>query len=260
MEQIDFGQVAKSYARAREDIPASLMDSLFIRGISFDGKKVADIGCGTGALTRKMSMRKANVIGVDPSNELLQQALALNVSKNYHIPYVQGTAEETGLQDSQFDMVTVMRAWHWFDREKAIHEIKRILKAKGLLLVIDSGFLAGPLVVDQTFDVISKYVPGGLKPAGTKADSKQRINGFPSEWFGEWQKAGFELRDFYKLNYSVTYTKESWVEKVESISWLAGLEEKARANALVELTNSLPDTGPFVIPHDCNVCILRVLD
>ena len=43
MEHIDFGQVAKSYAKAREDIPVSLMDSLYIRGISFDGKKVADI-------------------------------------------------------------------------------------------------------------------------------------------------------------------------------------------------------------------------
>ncbi|MEH7115622.1 class I SAM-dependent methyltransferase [Neobacillus niacini] len=260
MEQINFGQVAKSYAKAREDIPASLMESLFIRGISFDGKKVADIGCGTGALTRKMSMRKADVIGLDPSNELLQQALTLNVSKSYKIPYVQGTAEDTGLQESQFDMVTVMRAWHWFDREQAIHEIKRILKPKGLLLVIDSGFLAGPLVVDKTFDVISKYVTGGLKPAGTKAESKQRINGFPTEWFGEWQKNGFELRDFYKLNYSVSYTTETWVEKVESLSWLAGLEEKARANALVELANSLPDTDQFVIPHDCNVSILRMLD
>ncbi len=43
MEKIDFGQVAKSYARAREDIPASLMDRLFIRGISFDGKSYADL-------------------------------------------------------------------------------------------------------------------------------------------------------------------------------------------------------------------------
>jgi ubiquinone/menaquinone biosynthesis C-methylase UbiE len=258
MGQIDFGQVAKSYAKAREDIPVSLMDSLFIRGISLDGKKVADIGCGTGALSRKMAMRKADVIGVDPSAELLKLAMDFNKTRNYSIPYVQGYSENTGLLDSQFDLVTVMRAWHWFDREKAIIETKRILREKGTLIVIDSGFLAGSEVVEKTFEVLSKYVSGGLKPAGSKADSMQRINGFPIEWFAEWQKNGFGLSDFYKLNYSVTFSKQDWIERMESVSWLAGLQEDVRKKALQDLSESISDQDPFVIPHECNVCILRL--
>ncbi|NWQ42297.1 class I SAM-dependent methyltransferase [Bacillus sp. EB106-08-02-XG196] len=259
MRPIDFGQVAKSYARSREDIPVSLMDSLYIRNIIFAGRKVADLGCGSGALTRKMAMRKADVIGVEPSKELLEQAGILNKAKNYIIPYVQGTAEDTKLQDSQFDMVTIMRAWHWFDRPRALQEIKRILKAKGILLVIDSRFLPGSEVVERTFNVLRKYVDGGLKPAGAKAESKQRINGFPVEWFDEWQMNGFDLSDFYKLNYSVTFSKQAWVERMESVSWLAGLEMDIREKALNELFESLSDLSePFVIPHDCNVCILRL--
>jgi ubiquinone/menaquinone biosynthesis C-methylase UbiE len=258
MGQIDFGQVAKSYAKAREDIPVSLMDSLFIRGISLDGKKVADIGCGTGALSRKMAMRKADVIGVDPSAELLKLAMDFNKTRNYSIPYVQGFSENTGLLDSQFDLVTVMRAWHWFDREKAIIETKRILRQKGTLIVIDSGFLAGSEVVEKTFEVLSKYVSGGLKPAGSKADSMQRINGFPIEWFAEWQKNGFGLSDFYKLNYSVTFSKQDWIERMESVSWLAGLQEDVRKKALQDLSESISDQDPFVIPHECNVCILKL--
>ncbi|MFS0779817.1 class I SAM-dependent methyltransferase [Neobacillus sp. 3P2-tot-E-2] len=258
MEHIDFGQVAKSYAKAREDIPVSLMDSLYVRGIFLDGKKVADIGCGTGSLTRKIAMRKADVTGIDPSKELLQHAVELNKSKNYTIPYLHGTSENTGLDDSQFDIVTVMRAWHWFDREKAIAEMKRVLKAKGTLIVIDSGFLAGSSVVEKTFEVLTKYVSDGLKPAGAKAESSQRINGFPAEWFHEWQSNGFELRDFYKLNYNITFTKDTWVERVESISWLAGLVKDVRNKALKDLTESLSDQETFVIPHECNVCILRL--
>jgi ubiquinone/menaquinone biosynthesis C-methylase UbiE len=258
MGQIDFGQVAKSYAKAREDIPVSLMDSLFIRGITLDGKKVADIGCGTGALSRKMAMRKADVIGVDPSTELLQLAIDFNKTKNYKIPYVQGSSESTGLLESQFDLVTVMRAWHWFDQEKAIIEIKRILKEKGTLIVIDSGFLAGSAVVEKTFEVLSKYVSGGLKPAGSKADSMQRISGFPIEWFAEWQKNGFGLSDFYKLNYSVSFSKQDWLERIESISWLAGLQDDIRKIALQDLSDSISDQEPFVIPHECNVCILKL--
>ncbi|WP_066319553.1 class I SAM-dependent methyltransferase [Bacillus sp. FJAT-29814] len=258
MEKVDFGQVSNSYARAREDIPTSLMESLLIRNINFEGKKVADIGAGTGALTRKIAMRKGDVVGIEPSPELLERAKALNITKNYTIPYRQGTAESTGLEDFKFDIVTVMRAWHWFDREQAIDEIKRILKPKGTLLVIESGFLTEPTVVQKTFDMLSKYAAGGLKPAGSKVEAKRRINGFPVEWFEEWQSSGLELRDFYKLEYAVSFTKQAWVDRVESVSWLAGLEEPVRKQALKDLFQYLQDDEPYVIPHDCNVCILRL--
>ena len=260
MKQVDFGQVANSYARSREDIPVTLMDSLKLRNIFFEGKKVADIGAGTGALTRKMAMRKADVVGIEPSQELLAQAKGLNQTKNFAIPYRQGTAETTGLDDSLVDIVTVMRAWHWFDRPKAIPEMKRILKAKGTFIVIDSGFLPDMAVVEKTFEVLARYVDDGLKPAGAKADSKQRINGFPVEWFEEWRQGGFELRDFYKLNYSVSFSKCEWIERVESISWLAGLDEAVRKRALEELFTSLPEKEPYDIPHNCNVCILRLIE
>ncbi|MEH7306700.1 class I SAM-dependent methyltransferase [Neobacillus drentensis] len=258
MRQIDFGQVANSYASSREDIPVTLMDSLLLRNIFFDGKKVADIGAGTGALTRKMAMRKANVIGIEPSQGLLTQASVLNRMKNFTIPYQQGTAEATGLDDSHYDIVTVMRAWHWFERPKAIEEVKRILKARGTLIVIDSGFLSGTSVVEKTFEVLKNYVTEGLKPSGSKADSNMRINGFPIEWFQEWEQNGFEVRDFYKINYSVNFTKQGWIERIESISWLAGLDEAVRKQALLELEKALPDQGQWAIPHECNVCILRV--
>ncbi|CAH2717176.1 2-methoxy-6-polyprenyl-1,4-benzoquinol methylase, mitochondrial [Neobacillus rhizosphaerae] len=260
MRQTDFGQVANSYARSREDIPVTLMDSLLLRNIFFAGKKVADIGAGTGGLTRKIAMRKADLVGVDPSLALLEQAKAFNQTKNFTIPFLHGTAEATGLGDSQYDVVTVMRAWHWFDREKAMLEVKRILKRGGTLIVIDSGFLSDMAAVEKTFEVLAKYVAGGLKPAGSKAESKQRINGFPVEWFAEWQKNGFELRDFYKLNYTVSFTKEEWIQRVESISWLADLEETVQNQALAELVDLLPDEERYVIPHECNVCILRVVE
>lgn len=256
MGKVDFGQVSNSYARAREDIPTSLMDSLLIRNISFEGKKIADIGAGTGALTRKIAMRKGEIIGIEPSQELIEQAKVLNITKNYRIPYRQGTAECTGLAGSQYDMVTVMRAWHWFDREKAINEIRRILKPNGKLLVIDSGFLSEHAVVQKTFEVLSQYVEGGVKPAGSKADAKQRINGFPVEWFEEWHLGGLELQDFFKLNYTVSFTKQTWVERMRSVSWLVSLEEPVRKQALRDLFVSLPDDEPYLIPHDCNVCIL----
>jgi len=88
MSKIDFGQVANSYARSREDIPVTLMESLQLRNIFFDGKTIADLGSGTGVLARKMSMRKANVVGIEPSQELIKQAVLLNQMKNFNIFYL----------------------------------------------------------------------------------------------------------------------------------------------------------------------------
>lgn len=263
MKKIDFGKVAKSYAQSRNDIPITLMDSLLIRNITFQGKKVVDVACGTGVLTRKIAMRRAKVEGIDSSEKLLQYAKAMNAKKNFSIPYHLGTAEDTGLLDSEYEIVTVMRAWHWFDRVKALLEIKRILKANGWFIVIDTGFMIGSPVVEKTMDVLKKYVEGGLQPAGAKADARQRINGFPIEWFEEWSSNGFEVKDFFKLNYKVSFTKKKWIERIESVSWLVNMSEDRRKKALQDLSQSLEDLWSkdeiHSIPHECNVCILRCM-
>ncbi|HEY2421457.1 MAG TPA: class I SAM-dependent methyltransferase [Neobacillus sp.] len=255
MKHVDFDQVANCYARSSEDIPITLMDSLFIRNIIFDGKKVADIGSGTGALTRKMAMRKADVVGVEPAKESREKADAFNRIKNFTIPYKQGTAEATELEESKYDMITVMRAWHLFARDKTILEMKRILKENGILIVIDSGFLAGAPAVEKTFAVISKYVEHGLK----SAESQLSINGFPVKWFEEWQINGFEIRDFYKLNNIVSFTKAEWLERVESFLLLASVEDTILQKVIQELSEGIHEQERYEIPLECNVCILKLL-
>ncbi|WP_442597792.1 class I SAM-dependent methyltransferase [Neobacillus sp. D3-1R] len=260
MNGAHFGLVAESYSRSRNDIPHQLFESLQLRNIYFAGKKVADIGCGTGVLTRKIKIRNAQVIGVDPSPQLLEKANVSSEEDFLSIPYVLGTAEQTGLDSTAFDIVTVMRAWHWFDREQTIEEINRILKPKGTLLIMDSGFLTESTLVMQTFSAMEKFITGGIKPAGSKAQSKQRINGFPVEWFEEWRQNKFDVRDFYKFDYTVSFTNEEWVDRIESISWMTGLKEDEREIAKFKLLDTLKEQfGEEVIhsvPHYCTVCIL----
>ncbi|MFE8701333.1 class I SAM-dependent methyltransferase [Cytobacillus sp. FJAT-54145] len=262
MKEVNFGLVAKSYAKSRNDIPSNLFESFTIRNIFFEGKRVVDIACGTGALTRKLDLRNADVIGVDPSIELIKEAQNINALEYKNIRYEVGSAEKTNLPSNDFDIVTVMRAWHWFNREESIKEIKRLLKNKGILIVADSGFVPPHEVTDFTFDVLKRHIPDGVKPPGSKAESKQRINGFPVEWFDEWSKNEFDLRDFYKLDYKVQFSNSEWLDRVTSLSYLAGLEEEPRKNIIEELLNLL-DTkfgkdAMHTIPHACYVSILKL--
>jgi ubiquinone/menaquinone biosynthesis C-methylase UbiE len=261
MNGANFGSVAESYARSRNDIPHQLFENLQLRNIHFEGRKVADIGCGTGALTRKIKIRNGKVIGVEPSVELVEQARIFGERDFQPTDFRLGTAENTGLEDHAYDIVTVLRAWHWFDREKAIQEAKRILKPNGYLLVMDSGFTVESPVVVQTISVMNKYVPGGIKPAGSKAASKQRINGYPVEWFEEWRQHELELRDFFKFDYTVTFTNEEWVDRISSVSWMTEIEGEDRQISQFELLETLKEQyGPDAthhIPHFFTVCILK---
>ncbi|WP_052353771.1 class I SAM-dependent methyltransferase [Neobacillus jeddahensis] len=254
MKQIDLGQDDKKYVSPKEYMPLMLMDSLQLRNIFFAGKKVADIGSGTGALTRKMAMRKADVVGVDSSQDMLDIAKSLNRLKNFTIPFQKGSAEETRLLDSYFDIVTVMRAWHLFDRPKAIPEMKRILKENGTLIIIDARFTE---IHEEIFNAFYQTLTGGSNLPKLEVDNKQRLNTFPVEWFAEWQSEGFELRDFYKLNYMVPLTKQEWMDQFNARAFITGPDESIQ-NELSEILIETLGEEPYSVTCECNVCILRL--
>lgn len=259
--KVNFGEVAKNYAKYRNDLPKELIEGLKMRGVDFKKKRVLDLGSGSGILSRIIYKEGAEVVGVEPSVELIGEARKMDRKENIHINYLHEHSESMSLGNSSFEYVTVMRAWHWFDREKTLCEVKRILKDDGTLLVMDSGFMSGRKVVADTLSIVKKYLPGGeLKRAGSKAVAKQLINSFPAEWFREWSEHGFELWDTYGFEYMVPFTNEEWCGRVGSLSWLSLFNEEKRAAILNEIFNHLiKEYGDIQhhIEHSCHVAILK---
>ncbi|MGM9921741.1 MAG: class I SAM-dependent methyltransferase [Bhargavaea sp.] len=226
--KVDFGKVAKGYALYRNDLTENLIENLQVRGLTFRERSVADLGSGTGVLTRMLEEHGAEVTGVEPSAELIREAKMIDQESGVEIDYVNRYAEDTDLPGQSFDVVTALRAWHWFDGEAVLREVKRILKPDGDLLIMDSGFVSADPVVQETMDHLKKAIPGRIKPAGRKADSAQSINSFPVEWFAEWQSHGFELKELYNEDYAVAFTPETWCERIKTLSWMLHLEESER--------------------------------
>lgn len=96
---------------------------------------MVDLGTGTGSVVRGLAGMGCNVTGIDPSLELLRQAGGIVVEENLNVKWLRGTAEATGLKEGRVDIVAVGQCWHGFDPEAAIAEVRRILKADGLLLI-----------------------------------------------------------------------------------------------------------------------------
>jgi SAM-dependent methyltransferase len=123
-----FGAVAAVYERGRPSYPAEAIDWL----IPAQARRVADVGAGTGKLTRQLRERGLDVIAVEPSagmREELRRAVP-------GVPVLAGTAEQIPLADGTVDVVIVAQAWHWVDPERAVPEVARVLAPGGRLALM----------------------------------------------------------------------------------------------------------------------------
>lgn len=122
---LSFGVQAAAYERGRPSYPPEAIDWLLPTG----ARDVLDLGAGTGKLTVRLVERGLNVTAVDPIPEMLE-VLSTSLPDT---PALLGTAEEIPLPDNSVDSVLVAQAWHWFDPERAIKEVTRVLRPGGRL-------------------------------------------------------------------------------------------------------------------------------
>ena len=100
---------------------------------------IADLGSGTGLLTEIFLKNGNRVFAVEPNAEM--RAVGEKQLANYpNFISVNASAEATTLPDHSIDLISAGQAFHWFDREKAKTEFKRILKPAGWLVLIWNGF------------------------------------------------------------------------------------------------------------------------
>jgi SAM-dependent methyltransferase len=126
---------AEDFAKYRPGYPEQII-SLLESKIEFDqAKDIADVGCGTGRLSRLFLTNGNLVFGVEPNEEMRLMSEKL-LSKFINFISVDGTAEETKLATSSVDIISVGQAFHWFDLKKTKKEFKRVLRKDGHVVIV----------------------------------------------------------------------------------------------------------------------------
>ncbi|GLI08909.1 hypothetical protein YDYSG_49410 [Paenibacillus tyrfis] len=258
-EQVNFGNVSQDYARYRDELPARLADWLETHGALKTGARAVDLGAGTGSFSRLLAGRGAAVTGIEPSTEMVGEARRVADASDSSVVYVQAPAEATELPAGLFDLVTAARAWHWFDRQQAVLEVRRLLKPGGFLAVVDSVILATESeAVRATFELIRRQMPDGkLKAPGSMAESPERRNGFPLRWYDEWAESGFREKDSGQFDYELHFTPDAWRGKVRSISWFSQLNTDSRQQVDQEMAGLFRSVTELTIPHRCSFVLLQ---
>jgi SAM-dependent methyltransferase len=123
-----FGRVADSYDKVRPKPVPAAVDWLLPDGCSV----AVDLAAGTGLFTRAIEGRVPQVVAVEP-DERMRAVLA---RRSPGVRVLAGTAEDMPLPDSCADAIVVSTAWHWFDPERAVPEIARVLKDGGRLGIV----------------------------------------------------------------------------------------------------------------------------
>jgi SAM-dependent methyltransferase len=143
-----FSSRVDDYIRYRPSYPHEIVPLLAREcGLSADSS-VADIGSGTGFLTKLFLDFGCAVSGVEPNKEMREAGERL-LARYKIFTSIDGRAEHTGLADSSVDLVVAGQAFHWFDVPAARTEFRRILRGPRWVALVwnerleDSEFLAG---------------------------------------------------------------------------------------------------------------------
>jgi len=176
------------------------------------GDFLVDLGTGTGTLARGFALHGCKVIGLDISTSMLEQANQISRQAGLSIEFREAKAENTGLPDSTFDVVSAGQCWHWFDSLRAAQEVKRILKPNGRVLIAHFDWL--PLtnnVVDITEKLIRKFNPNWYEGFGNKF-------GMYPQWCRDLGEAGFLEIQTFSFDVDIPYTTEDWRGRIRASS------------------------------------------
>ncbi|WP_030155896.1 class I SAM-dependent methyltransferase [Glycomyces sp. NRRL B-16210] len=237
-----FGPAADLYDSIRPTYPAEALRWLTGDGPADDAadaaKDVVDLGAGTGLLTRGLIALGHRVTAVEPDERMLAK---LTASSPGLTASQVGAAEALPLPDASADVVTAGQAFHWFDRGRALPEIRRVLRPGGVLAPIWN-------VRDESVD----WVHALTEAIGVSQGERDALAAAAPGYFGS-EFAEAEHRVF---RHTWPMDRARLVRLVQSRSYYLTADE-ARRSQIVAVVNDVVDTHPdlrgeetFAMPYN----------
>lgn len=227
--RFDFGPLAASYDSFRPvDENWRRVYALLEEVGDFTGRKVLDVGCGTGRLVAALADGGARVWGVDASPEMVEEARRTVGSRG---GVRVGVAEELPFKDGWFERAVMRLVAHHVDRPRSFREIRRVLAPGGRFVI-------------ATFDAnrFGEFWLTPYFPSIPIIDAER----FPTAEMleDELQTAGFRPCEVRRLTQRDTVSRADGLAKIRGryISTLALVDEPEFAAGLARAERELPDT------------------
>jgi ubiquinone/menaquinone biosynthesis C-methylase UbiE len=223
------------YEDTRPSYPPAALDLLD----AGPGRRVLDLGAGTGKLTRLLAGTGAEVTAVEPLDAMrarLEQAVP---SAKIHA----GTAERIPFPDATFDLVTAAQAFHWFDPDRALPEIARVLVDGGGLAVLWNAWDPDDPIGAEVLRVLAPYDPPDLRK---RHETALAVLSRSELFRGATQRT---------LHYTETFDAHRLAGRVASITFIASAPDAARASVEASIRQLVPGNAQVAIEMRTNVCL-----
>jgi ubiquinone/menaquinone biosynthesis C-methylase UbiE len=154
-----FSSRVANYVRYRPGYPSEALQTLKNECGLTSAAVIADVGSGTGFLSKLFLENQNRVYGIEPNKDM-REAGETVLKEFPRFVSVSGTAEATTLPEHSVDFVTAGQAAHWFDAVRARREFVRILKPEGWVVLVwnDRSTDATPLLREYD-QLLHSYCP-----------------------------------------------------------------------------------------------------
>jgi SAM-dependent methyltransferase len=221
----------EDYERGRPGWPPEVVD---IAGLP-PAATVLELGPGTGKLTRLLVSTFSRVVAVEPAEAMRRMLVSLCPEAEV----LAGSAEEIPLADASVDAVFAAECFSWFDGERALAEIARVLRPRGVLVLLWN-LPAGPTEpsIAAAEQLLRRRGPDraevGYDPLDlntTRYASGEWRLAFPASPFEELQET--------RLPNPQTVDRDGLVAFFASMGWIADLPDVDRFPLLDEVRSLL---------------------
>jgi len=229
-----FGAEAGRYDRARPSYPAALVERIVSAS---PGRRVLDVGCGTGIVARLFQAAGCDVLGVDPDARMAGHARERGLEVEV------ATFETWATNGRAFDTVVSGQAWHWVDPVAGAAKAASALRPGGRFAVFWNVFQppAGlGKAIAEAYRRVLPDLPSGLwdrpfleiyETMGAKtADGMRQAGAFgeAEQWRFAWERP---------------YTRDEWLEQVPTFGGFSRIPPDQQEQILAGIGAAIDAAG-----------------
>jgi SAM-dependent methyltransferase len=212
---------------------------------------VVELGAGTGKLTRVLLDEFAKVVAVEPDPSMRRAFTPLCP----HAGLVAGTAEALPMAAASADAVFVAEAFHWFEHERALAEIARVLRPRGALVLMWNQ----PAGRTEPSIAAVEELLEPLWPKDIDMPLDLNPNRFPHarDWPRAFEQSPFDPLHHTRFANPHRLDPDGVVAYFGSMGWIGALPDDELRDVLAEIRSRLTD-NEYRLPFETDVHWTRV--